>query len=83
MGTVFEGRLDEKIRAVFRDNNLYTREKCKNCFAKFHCSGGCPANNIRHGGDINTPYEITCGMMKARTECAMDIYAQTKTEENR
>ena len=82
MGNVFEGKLDGKIRALFRDNNLYTREKCKNCFAKFHCSGGCPANNIHFGGDINTPYEITCGMMKARTECALDIYAKTKAEEN-
>ncbi|PWM70254.1 MAG: thioether cross-link-forming SCIFF peptide maturase [Bacillota bacterium] len=82
MGSVFEGKLDEKIRAVFRDNNLYTREACRNCFAKFHCSGGCPANNIRKGGDINTPYDVTCGMMKARMECALDLYAEGKSEEN-
>lgn len=78
MGNVFEGKLDESIRSVFRDNNLYTRKKCENCFAKYHCSGGCPANNIHKGGDINTPYEITCEMMKARMECALDIYADGK-----
>lgn len=81
MGNVFEGKLNENIRKVFRDNNLYTREKCKNCFAKYHCSGGCPANNIHYGGDINTPYEITCEMMKSRMECALDIYANGKIDE--
>lgn len=83
MGTVFEGKLDGKIRSLFRDNNLYTRKACENCFAKYHCSGGCPANNIRKGGDINTPYKVTCGMMKARMECALDLYAAEKSEENR
>ncbi len=78
MGTVFEGKLNEDIRKVFRDNNLYTREKCKDCFAKYHCSGGCPANNIHYGGDINTPYEITCDMMKARMECALHIYSENR-----
>lgn len=80
MGNVFEGKLDEKIRNIFRNANLFTREKCKDCFAKYHCSGGCPANNIHFSGDINKPYEITCEMMKARTECAMHLYAQKKAE---
>jgi uncharacterized protein len=82
MGNVFDGVINEDIRKIFRDNNLYTKKKCENCFAKYHCSGGCAANNIHFGGDINTPYEITCDMMKARMECALHIYAEKKNEEN-
>ncbi len=80
MGNVFEGKLDENIRSTFKNASLYTREKCKDCFAKYHCSGGCAANNVNFNGDINKPYEITCEMMKARMECALDIYAVKKGE---
>lgn len=82
MGNVFDGKIDENIRKIFKDANLFTKEKCKDCFAKYHCSGGCAANNIAFNGDINKPYEITCEMMKARTECAMHIYADKKLGKN-
>ncbi len=78
MGSVYEGKLDEKIRSKFRDSCLFTRKKCENCFAKFICSGGCSANNYHFNGDINEPYEITCEMMKKRTEDAMHILAEKK-----
>ena len=81
MGNVFDGKIDEKLRSIFKNANLYTKEKCKDCFAKYHCSGGCAANNIAFNGDINKPYEITCEMMKARMECALHIYSETKKGE--
>ena len=80
MGNVFEGKLDENIRSIFKNSSLYTKEKCKDCFAKYHCSGGCAANNVNFNGDVNKPYEITCDMMKARMECAMHIYSEKKQE---
>lgn len=78
MGSVFEGKLDEKIRAQFRDSCLFTRKKCDGCFAKYICSGGCSANNYHFNGDINDPYEITCEMMKKRIEDGMHILAERK-----
>ena len=81
MGNVFEGKLNEEIRAIFKNSSLYTKEKCKDCFAKYHCSGGCAANNVNFNGDVNKPYEITCDMMKARMECAMHIYSEKRAEE--
>ena len=80
MGNVFDGKLDENIRKIFRDANLYTKKKCENCFAKYHCSGGCAANNIIYRDDINEPYDITCDMMKARMECALGIYALNRED---
>ena len=78
MGNVFTKKLNENIRSVFKNANLLTKPACKECFAKYHCSGGCAANNINFNGDINKPYEITCEMMRARMECALDIYARKK-----
>ncbi len=79
MGNVFTGELNKEIRNKFKTANLYTKEKCKDCFSKYHCSGGCAANNINFSGDIDKPYEITCEMMKARMECALHLYSENKS----
>ena len=78
MGSVYEGIVRGDIREQFKNSCLFTRKKCADCFAKFICSGGCNANNYHYNGDINDPYEVTCGMMKKRIECAMHILAEKK-----
>ncbi len=78
MGNVYEGKLDEGIRNKFASSCLFTRKNCQDCFAKFICSGGCSANNYHFTGDIETPYPITCEMMKKRVECAMHVLAVKK-----
>jgi len=75
MGNVFDGTMDEKIRDKFMNSNVYTKEKCAGCWAKFYCSGGCSANAHNFNGDINKPYEIACDLEKKRVECAMYIAA--------
>ncbi len=82
MGNVFEGISQPQIREQFKTSCLFTRKKCQDCFAKFICSGGCSANNYHFMGDIETPYSITCAMMKKRIECAMHILAVKKGMEN-
>ncbi|MBQ7163759.1 MAG: thioether cross-link-forming SCIFF peptide maturase [Clostridia bacterium] len=78
MGNVFEGEINREIRGIFKNSSLFTREKCDACFARYHCSGGCAANNYNFNGDVNKPYEPTCEMMRARLECALHILAETK-----
>ncbi|MCD8309554.1 MAG: thioether cross-link-forming SCIFF peptide maturase [Clostridia bacterium] len=78
MGSVYSGTLDADVRGTFANSCLFTRKGCEDCFAKFICSGGCSANNYNFMGDIQTPYPITCAMMKKRIECAMHILAQKK-----
>jgi uncharacterized protein len=78
MGNVYEGKINQEIRDKFAKSCLFTRKKCEGCFAKFICSGGCSANNYHFTGDIETPYEITCEMMKKRVECAMHVLAEKK-----
>ncbi len=75
MGSVDEGIVRTDISDQFRDNNVYSKEKCKQCFAKFYCSGGCAANAYNFNGDIKSVYETGCEMQRKRVECAIMIKA--------
>lgn len=78
MGNVYDGEIDTEIRDYFEKSNIYTKDKCRNCFAKFYCSGGCSANAYNFNGDINKPYELACEFEKKRVECAIAVEAAKK-----
>lgn len=82
MGSVFDGKLNEDIRSGFEKSNVYTKDKCKDCFAKFYCSGGCSANAYNFNKDINKPYDLACEFEKKRVECAIAIEAIKMLENN-
>ena len=75
MGSVLDGSFDDTIKATFQSSNVYTKDACKDCFAKFYCSGGCPANAYNFNKDINKPYKLACDMERKRVECALAIAA--------
>jgi len=81
MGSVFEGITNPDIRKKFAESNIYTKDDCKKCWARFFCSGGCAANAIMMNGDIKKPYRPSCEMEKKRVECAIAIKA-IEAEEN-
>ena len=75
MGNVDEGIKRPEIADDFRGCNVYTKEKCRGCFAKFYCSGGCMANAYNFHGTIHDAYDIGCEMQRKRVECAIMIKA--------
>lgn len=75
MGNVWDGVKNTDIRDEFKCCNVYAKEKCRNCFAKFYCSGGCAANSYHFHGHINDAYDIGCELQKKRIECAIMIKA--------
>lgn len=75
MGNVFEGIKNTDIREEFRQCNVYSKEKCRDCFAKFFCSGGCAANSYNFHGNINDAYDIGCELQRKRVECAIMLKA--------
>ncbi|MBQ2696157.1 MAG: thioether cross-link-forming SCIFF peptide maturase [Clostridia bacterium] len=82
LGNVKEQGLKQEISNMFRDSNIYTKPACQNCFAKFYCSGGCPANAVQYGGGINEPLKMSCDLMRKRLECAVYCTAmQMEAEE--
>ena len=75
MGDVFTGVHNTALRDEFKACNVYAKEKCRSCFARFYCSGGCAANSYNFHGNINDAYEIGCELQKKRIECAIMIKA--------
>ena len=81
LGNVEEGITNTAVRDEFKMCNVYAKEKCRNCFARFYCSGGCAANSYNFHGSITDAYDIGCEMQKKRIECAIMIKAALADEE--
>ena len=77
LGNINSGIKNKNLSKDFKNAHIYNKPKCKECWARFYCSGGCQANNFNFNGDIHVPYEIGCEMQKKRIECAIAIKAKT------
>lgn len=75
MGHVDDLSVNEDMKNDFAKSTVYAKEECKNCWAKFYCSGGCNANNLEYAGSIRKPYKLACDLEKKRLECAIMIQA--------
>ena len=75
LGNLYEGTFNMEISKAFSNLNIYTREDCKNCWARFYCSGGCSASNLLVNGDIKKPHHVGCELERKRLECAIALRA--------
>ena len=75
LGNVDDGIVKTELRDEFKCCNVYAKEKCKKCFAKFYCSGGCAANSYNFHGNINDAYDVGCELQRKRIECAIMMKA--------
>lgn len=71
MGNVYDGITNFEIQNEFKMCNVYARPKCRDCFAKLYCSGGCAANAYHTHGSITETYDLGCELHKKRVECAI------------
>lgn len=72
-GHVKDGITNRDIVDTFSGVSIYSKQKCRSCWAKYYCSGGCSANAVNLSGDINTPPDIMCEITKMRLECAVAV----------
>jgi uncharacterized protein len=75
IGNVFDGITNQDLVNEFKCCNVYAKDKCKDCFARFYCSGGCAANSYKFHGNILDAYDIGCELQKKRIECAIMLKA--------
>ena len=76
LGSIYDDTYDAELGKKFKKAHIYNKPKCRECWARFYCSGGCQANNLSFNGNINIPYEIGCKMQKKRIECAIALKAE-------
>lgn len=82
MGNVMAGILDFGLTNQFKNAHVYNKEKCRSCWAKFYCSGGCHANAYNFNNDIFVPYDIGCELEKKRIESSIYIYGKLNQDES-
>lgn len=75
LGNVDTGIEKTELVDEFKLCNVYAKEKCKDCFARFYCSGGCAANSYNFHGNLLDAYDVGCELERKRVECAIMIKA--------
>ena len=81
LGDVWNGVKNTEIQQEFADCNVYAREKCRDCWARLYCSGGCAANAYHATGSVRGVYEKGCELFKKRMECAIMLAVSKELEE--
>lgn len=81
LGNLETGIVRNDISEKFSKAHIYNKPICRECWAKFYCSGGCQANNINFTGDILMPYELGCELQKKRIETAIALKSKIMDEE--
>ena len=81
LGNVDEGIVNNDLQDHFHMADVFHKDACTECWAKYFCSGGCHANAYHNNGDIYEPFDIGCEMERKRLECALSVYANEQSEE--
>lgn len=71
LGDVWQGVTNTRTQSEFAACNVYARPECRDCWARFYCSGGCAANAFHASGSVTGVYETGCELFKKRVECAV------------
>lgn len=82
LGNVDEGIINTDVVDEFKLCNVYAKPKCRDCFARFYCSGGCAANSYNFHGNLTDAYDVGCDLEKKRVECAIMIKAALADDDN-
>ena len=73
MGDIWSGVTNTGMQKQFAECNVYAREECRDCWARFYCAGGCAANAYHATGSIKGVYKEGCELFRRRVECAIAV----------
>lgn len=76
MGDVAGGAQETRIADLFGGMHVNKHEKCRDCWAKYHCGGGCHCHAVDFNGDIHVPYDVECELHQYRLETSAYIQAE-------
>ena len=71
LGDLWKGIENKDLSYYFKKSHIYSKEECKNCWAKFYCSGGCHADSYFMTGNIRKTDDLYCKLQKKKIECAI------------
>lgn len=73
MGSLWEEHptMDPVLVQSFRNAHIYKKSSCRDCWARYSCSGGCHAANHAFSGKLDEVYTLGCEFQKKRLEVAL------------
>ncbi|MBC2722611.1 thioether cross-link-forming SCIFF peptide maturase [Desulfosporosinus sp.] len=66
-------QLKEELVKDFRSAHVYAKPSCRECWARFACSGGCHAANVSFTQNLTEVYTLGCELQKKRLEVALYV----------
>ena len=81
LGNVWERTLNKELSESFKQAHVENKSACRDCWAKYYCSGGCHANAHAANNNLLEPYSLGCELQKYRLECAIWLYVQSLFEQ--
>ncbi|TGE33988.1 thioether cross-link-forming SCIFF peptide maturase [Desulfosporosinus sp. Sb-LF] len=65
--------LKAEIVKNFRSSHVFSKVSCRECWARFSCSGGCHAANVASTQNLTEVYKLGCELQKKRLEVALYV----------
>lgn len=82
LGTVHQGITVPSLKEDFLHLGIGTKPMCQQCWARYHCGGGCHANAWWANSDLKEPYELGCQLLRIRTEAALYVKVKQALKES-
>jgi uncharacterized protein len=74
MGSLYDKnpyQLKAELVQDFRSANVFAKSSCRECWARFACSGGCHAANVSFTQKLTEVYTLGCELQKKHLEVAL------------
>ena len=75
MGDLQSGIVRPDLTEAFNSADIWHKNGCLQCWARYFCGGGCHANAVLRHGDLSQPDAAGCRLLRKRLECALAIKA--------
>ena len=82
LGNIWDGVTNTEAQNEFACCNVYSREECRDCWARLYCSGGCAANAYHATGSVRGVYKYGCELFRKRMECAIMVQVAEMADED-
>jgi uncharacterized protein len=76
LGSVLGNTMNMPVQTLFREASVPYKKKCRQCWARYICGGGCHATAIHFHDDILEPYGIECTLMQHRIKLGAWVYSE-------
>lgn len=76
MGSLYDAKphtLRPELVQDFRSAHVFVKPSCRECWARFACSGGCHAANVASTQKLTEVYSLGCELQKKRLEVALYV----------